>query len=55
MARRMSSRELRAWLLHMHGHPVSSICALTGLAALHVRSIVTGVRFDDKMAAHNAG
>ena len=42
------------WDLHMQGFAPSCVAKMTGVSEERVRSVVTGVWFDDKMAAREA-
>ena len=50
----LSGTELRVWNLHMQGFAPSQVAKMTDVPEERVRSVVTGVWFDDKLAAREA-
>ena len=50
----LNGAEKRMWDLHMQGSAPSRVAKMTGVSEERVRSVVTGVWFDDKMAAREA-
>ena len=50
----LEGAELRMWQLHAQGFEPSRVAQMTGVTEERVRSVVTGVWFDDKLAAREA-
>jgi len=50
----LNGAEKRMWDLHMQGFAPSRVAKMTGVSEERVRSVITGVWFDDKMAAREA-
>lgn len=54
MGSNLTGDDARIWGLHMQGFCVARIAALVGLSEAHVRHVITGVWYDDKLAAKSA-
>lgn len=54
MGNDLSTQDKRIWDLHMQGFAVPRIASMTGVTDDEVRSVVTGVWYDDKLAAREA-
>ena len=50
----LSGTEKRMWDLHAQGFAPSRIAKMTGVSEERVRSVITGVWFDDKLEVREA-